>query len=147
MTTQTNFTPEEWHIVRKTLHEPGAAVIMASPDGALREFMAIAQAVSEAAELFRESELVQSLLKSLSDDRESEMRKDLEAGSFMDQMIRHLRQSIKILEAKAKPDEVESYKQLVTFIAEKIARVGNPSITTNEQQVLDEIQLALQRKV
>lgn len=147
MTTRTNFTSEEWSIVRKTLHEPGAAVMMASPGGTIREFMAIAQAISEAAELFRDSELVQSLLKSLSDDSESGRRRDPEAGSFMEQMVGHLRQSVRILEAKANPDEVESYKRLVTFIADKIARVGNASVTSDEQQVLDEIQLALRRKV
>lgn len=146
MTKQTDFTQDEWAIIQKTLHEPGAAVMLAAPGGQLTEFFAIARAMTEAPAIFKNSELVQSLLAGMGQGIEPAK---VEAGSFMDQMIRHVRQAVKAIEAKATPEETESYRQLVTYIAEKIANAakeGDKPVTDDEQRVLDEIRIALHRK-
>jgi hypothetical protein len=147
MTKQTDFTDDEWAIIQKTLHEPGAAIMLAAPGGQLTEFFAIARAMMDAPEMFKQSELVQSLLAGMGQGIEPAK---VESGSFMDQMIHHLRQAVKIIESKATPEETESYRQLVTYIADKIAsaaKEGDKRVTDDEQRVLDEIRIALHRKV
>ena len=64
MTTRSDFTPEEWDILHKTIHEPGVAVMVASPGGVLREVIAVIGGMLEAEDEFAGSELVQSLLQS-----------------------------------------------------------------------------------
>jgi hypothetical protein len=146
MTKQTDFTEDEWAIIQKTLHEPGAAIMLAAPGGQLTEFFAIARAMIDAPAMFKDSELVHSLLAGMGQGIEPSK---VETGTFMDQMIHHLRQAVKSIEAKATPEETESYRQLVTYIAEKIANAakeGDKPVTDEEQRVLDEIRIALHRK-
>jgi len=71
-------------------------------------------------------------------------------------MIAHLRRAVKIVAAKATAQEVDEYRQLVMFLAEKTANaasegsflgMGGERVTEDERRVLDEIKLALHRKV
>src|SRR5574341_280980 len=159
MTTKSDFTREEWDVLQKTLHEPGVAVMLASPGGVLREVWAVLGGLMDAADDFAESELVQQLLQSAG-TKESAMPqsdKDLQESwkmpeqRFMDEMIRNLRQATKIVQAKAAAQEFEAYKQLVISMAERVAKAdrergSDTAVTADEQRVLDEIKLVLNRK-
>ena len=157
MTTRTDFTPEEWSLIKKTLHQPGAAVMLAAPGGGLREMLALAQGVIEALEKFQHSELIKTLLKE-TEIRDTETKHAQTAQSpksFMDEMTANLQKAVKAVRAKATAQEVEDYQALVLFLAEKIASasaeggfmgMGEKRITADEQRVLDEIRLELHRK-
>ena len=70
---------------------------------------------------------------------------------FMDNMINHVRQAAGIVRAKATPQELEDFKRMVLWMAERVAsadkeRGSDTAITSDEQRVLDEIKAALNRK-
>ncbi|MBM4422843.1 MAG: hypothetical protein FJ030_05555 [Chloroflexi bacterium] len=162
MTTKDDFTPEEWELIRKTLHEPGAAVMIAAPGGMIREVLAVAKGMSESAEMFAGSELIQSILRDTGsgEKRPAESSEASEAehkpprGEFIDVVIANLRRAVMIVAAKATAQELEDYKKFVLFLAEKVAKAsseggflgGGEPVTQAEQRVLDEIKLALRRK-
>jgi hypothetical protein len=165
MTTRAAFTQDEWELLSKTLHEPSVAVMIASPGGGLWEIFAMIQGALEAAEKFPESELVQSLLNEMAASRRESRpplrRNGRTAGGavfdlVMDETIAHLRQAVKIVAAKATPQEVDEYRALIMFLAEKTANAaseggfwkrGDERVSEDERRVLDEIKLALHRKV
>lgn len=156
MTTQADFTPEEWEMLKKTLHEPGAAVMLAAPGGMLRELLAIAKGLAEAAEAFADSEFVQSLLRDSGTTHpktsgQAAPEREKVRDEYMNVVIHNLRQAVKIAQTQASAKELEDYRRLVLFLAEKIAgaaREGSASesVTEAEKRVLDEIKLALYRR-
>ncbi|HKZ68488.1 MAG TPA: hypothetical protein VI547_16435 [Anaerolineales bacterium] len=165
MTTRAAFTQDEWEVLSKTLHEPSVVVMIASPGGGLWEIFAMIQGALEAAEKFSESELAQSLLNEMAPSRQEPRPRLKQTGRapgdavfdlVMDEMIAHLRRAVKIVAAKATAQEVDEYRQLVMFLAEKTANaasegsflgMGGERVTEDERRVLDEIKLALHRKV
>jgi hypothetical protein len=160
MTTQSAFTPEEWRLLHKTLHEPGVAVIVAAPGGVLREIWAVIGGLLDASDEFAGSELVLALLDSMGTQDGAIPASEAEvpdswkpAGEgFMDGMIQNLRQAARAVQTKATPQEFEDYKRLVLWMAERVAaadkeRGSDQPITPDEQRVLDEIKAALNRKV
>jgi len=163
MTTQAAFTPEEWDLLQQTLYEPGLAIMIAAPGGMIQESFAIIQGMLEADDLFPNSELVHALLSSQASTPGAKPE-DTYAPStsaqglldeFLNTMIAHLRQAVKIVTTKATPSELEDYQRLVLFLAEKVANaaseggllgLGGERVTEAERRVLDEMKLALRRK-
>lgn len=154
MTTQDAFTADEWEVLKRTLHEPAVAVMLAARGGMLQEFVAVAKAIFEAEEKFAKSELVQALLHGLGGKGPATVPNA--QGDFMDGMIANLRQATRLVQTKATPQEVDDYQALILFLAEMVAKAakegglfgGNvEAVTEDEQRVLAEIKLALRRKV
>jgi len=154
MTTKDAFTPEEWDTLKKTLHEPAVAVMLAARGGMIQEFMAVAKAIFEAEEKFSGSELIHALLTGSTG--KAPTVPTTASGIFMDDMIANLRQAAHAVRAKATPQEVEDYQEFIMFMTEKVAKaakeggfmgMGGQEVTEDEQRVLDEIKLALWRKV
>jgi hypothetical protein len=152
MTTKDAFTPEEWAVLKRTLHEPAVAVMLAARGGMIQELMAVLKAISDAEEKFADSELIQALLHGW----ESKAAAEPTSGDFMDGMIANLRQASKLVQAKATAQEVHDYQDFILFMTEKVAKAakegslfgaGGQEVTEDEQRVLDEIKLALKRKV
>ena len=143
MTGKAEFAAAEWATV---LHGPptaGLIVITAQRGGVLRETFALSQAYVEARKQHGQSELLDEIVSArpaLDRTRYDSPEELREAG------LQHLRAAVALLEQKATPDEVESYKRFVLELARRVAnahREDGTSVSEAEQAALDEIAAAL----
>jgi hypothetical protein len=143
VTGKAEFAAAEWETV---LHGPptaGLIVITAQRGGILRETFALSQAYVEARKQHGQSELLDEIVSArpaLDRTRYGSPEELREAG------LRHLRAAVELLEQKATPDEVESYRRFVLDLARRVAnahREDGTSVSEAEQAALDEIAAAL----
>jgi hypothetical protein len=150
MTRKADFNAEEWSTVVDGPLYAGMRVISADRGGTLRESIAMGRVYQEARTHHGESELLDELVKSppsIDPDRLREAGGDLSALA-----TERLREAIRILEAKATPEEVDAYKRFVMTVAQAVASahkeggflgIGGKQISDAENQALDEISSAL----
>jgi hypothetical protein len=143
MTSKADFTPEEWDLV---LHGPttaGMIVVTAQHGGTFRETYAIAKAYVEAREQHGASELLDEIVsaKPKADHTRYHSPEELKQHG-----LEHIGEAVKLLEQKATPDEVESYRRFVLTLSEKVAnahREGDKSVSDAEQAAVNDISSAL----
>ena len=150
MTTKAAFNAEEWSTVVDGPLYAGIRVISADRGGTLRESLAMSRVYQEARGQQGQSELLDELVKSPpSIDRE---RLRDAHGNIAALASEQLREAIGIVEAKATPDEADSYKRFVMTVAQAVAGahkeggflgIGGERISDAENQALDEISMAL----
>ena len=150
MTRKAEFNAEEWSTVVEGPLYAGMRVISADRGGTLRESLALGRVYQEARQHQGESELLDELVKSPPSIDPDRIR---EAGGDIATVARQqLRESIRILEAKAAPSEVDAYKRFVMTVAQAVASahkeggflgIGGKEISDAENQALDEISAAL----
>jgi hypothetical protein len=150
MTRKSDFNAEEWSTVVDGPLYAGMRVISADRGGTLRETLAMGRVYQEARARHGESELLDELLKSppsIDPDRVREMGGDIAALTQQ-----QLREAIRILDAKATPEEVDAYKRFVMTVAQAVASahkeggflgIGGKQISDAENQALDEISTGL----
>jgi hypothetical protein len=150
MTRKADFNAEDWSTVVDAPLYAGMRVIAADRGGTLRETMAMGRVYQDARAHTTQSELLDELIKSppsIDPDRVREA-----GGNIADLTTRQLREAIGIVEAKATPEEVDSYKRFVMTVAQAVASahkeggflgVGGKHISDAENQALDEISTAL----
>jgi hypothetical protein len=143
MTGKADFTAEEWETV---LHGPptaGLIVITAQRGGTFRETFAMTQSYIEARKEHGQSQLLDEIVSArpaLDRTRYHSPEELKKAG------LDHLRAAVGVLEQKATPDEVASYKKFVTDLAGHVAhahREGGVEVSADEQAALTEIAEAL----
>ncbi len=143
MTAKADFTPEEWEVV---LHGPptaGMIVITAQRGGTIRETYAIAKAYVEAREQHGGGELIDEIVATKPQIDHTRYRS---AEELKENGLKHLSEAVELLDAKAKPDEVDGYRRFVITLAEKVAnahREGGTSVSEAEQAAIDEISASL----
>jgi hypothetical protein len=150
MTRKADFNAEEWSTIVNGPVYAGMRVIAADRGGTLRESLAMGRVYQEARQHQGESELLDELVKSPPSIDPDRIR---EAGGDIATVARQqLRESIRILEAKAAPSEVDAYKRFVMTVAQAVASahkeggflgIGGKEISDAENQALDEISAAL----
>jgi hypothetical protein len=150
MTKKAEFNAEEWSTVVEGPLYAGMRVIAADRGGTLRESLALGRAYQAAREGHGENELLDELVKSPPSVDPDRLR---EAGGNIGAVAsERLREAIGILEAKATPEEVDSYKKFVMTVAQAVASahkeggflgIGGKQISDAENQALDEISTAL----
>lgn len=150
MTRKADFNAEEWSTVVEGPIYAGMRVIGADRGGALRESLALGRVYREARERHGESELLDELVKSppsIDPDRIREA-----GGNIAAVASERLREAMRILEAKATPEEIDAYKRFVMTVAQAAAAahkeggflgIGGKQISDAENQALDEISIAL----
>jgi hypothetical protein len=150
MTRKADFNAEEWSTVVDGPLYAGMRVISADRGGALRESLAMGRVYQDARQHHGENELLDELVKSAPSIDQEQVR---DAGGDLAAVTsQQLGEAIRILEAKATPEEVDDYKKFVMTVAQAAATahkeggflgIGGKEVSDAEHQALDEISIAL----
>src|SRR5579884_3224151 len=109
MTSKAEFNAEEWSTIVEGPLYAGMRVIAADRGGTLRESLAMSRVYQAAREQHGQSELLDELLKSPPSIEPDQLQK---AGADIGTVISgRLQDAIRIVEAKATPEEADSYKR------------------------------------
>ena len=143
MTGKSDFTPEEWELVREGPPTAAMVAMTAERGGTFRESWALAKAYTEARQQRGASEFL--------DDIASAKPKVDRGGHHSPEEVRqhalqHLRDAVKLLEEKASPEEVEDYRRFVLALVERVAGAheeGGQQVSDAERATIEEIASAL----
>jgi len=150
MTKKADFNAEEWSTVVEGPLHAGTRVASADRGGTLREGLALGRVYKEARGGQGTNELLDELVKSppsIDPERVREAGGDIAAVTS-----ERLREAMRILEAKATPEEIDSYKTFVMTVAQTVASahkeggflgIGGKEVSDAENQALDEISTSL----
>jgi hypothetical protein len=143
MTGKADFTMGEWELVSEGPPSAGLIVVTAQRGGVFRETFAIGKAYAEARRLHGESQLLDELVgtKPARDHTRYHSAKELKDGG-----LQHLRDAVALLEQKATPEELTSYRRFVLAVADKVAsahREGDADVSDAERTAIEEITAAL----
>jgi hypothetical protein len=150
MTRKADFNAEEWSTVVEGPLYAGMRVIAADRGGTLRESLALGRVYQEAREGHGESEFLDELVKSPPSIDPERVREA--GGNIAAVASERLREAIRLLEAKATPEEIDAYKRFVMTVAQAAAAahkeggflgIGGKQVSDAENQALDEISTAL----
>jgi hypothetical protein len=118
MTTSSDFTPEEWEIVREAPTGAGMIVSTAERGGTFREAIAMAKAFAEARQEHGESELLDELVSERPDVDRTRARSPEESK---ERGLEKIRDAVRLLEQKATAAELGDYRGFVVSLAERVA--------------------------
>ncbi len=144
MTTKSDFSEEEWHLVLEAPPSAGMIVVTAQRGGSFRETIAIAKAYVEARKQHGESELLDEIVAAKPERDHTHYHSPEE---LKQQGLQHLRDAVALLERKATPAEVEEYRRFIVNLANKVAaahREHGQSVSEAESAAIDDITAALQ---
>jgi len=143
MTGKTDFTEQEWELVREGPTTAGLIVVTAGRGGTFRETFAMAKAYAEAREEHGQSELLDEIIA-------SKPKVDRTRSHSPEELKQHglalLRDAVALLQTKATPDEVDGYRRFVLTVADKVAeahREDGVAVSAPEQAAIDEITAAM----
>ena len=137
MTNKSDFTEQEWEVVREGPPIAGLIAATASSGGTFRESWALAKSFGEARQHQGESELLDALVAEKPHAKRYGSPQELEQ-----QGLGRLAEAIELLEQKASAEEVEAYRRFTLAVAEHVAEAhkeGGTSISAEERQALDAI--------
>jgi hypothetical protein len=150
MTKKAEFNAEEWETVVEGPVFAGLRVIAADRGGTIRESLAMGRVYQEARKQQGQSELLDDLVGSQpSIDR---ARAQQEGGEIAALAKERLTEAMRLLEEKATPEEVDSYKRFVMTVAQAAAAahkeggflgIGGQKVSEAEEKALDEISITL----
>jgi hypothetical protein len=143
MTASSDFTPEEWEIVREGPTSAGMIVSTAQRGGSFREVFAMAKAYTEARQQHGDSELLDDLV---SHKPEMDRTKSHSAEELKEHGLQRIREAVALVEQKASPQELEDYRRFVVSLAERVAGAkteGEEKVSESERAAIAEITEAL----
>jgi hypothetical protein len=150
MTRRADFNAEEWATIVDGPLYAGIRMIAADRGGTLRESLALNRVYQEARVHGGASEFLDDLVKSAPSIDPEHLRQS--QGNIGEVATQHLRDAMAILDAKATPQETDSYKRFVMTVAQAVAGahkeggflgLGAKHISDAENQALDELSTAL----
>jgi hypothetical protein len=137
MTNKSDFTEQEWEVLREGPPIAGLMAATASSGGTFRESWALAKSFAEARQKHGESELLDALVAEKPHAKRYGSSVELEQ-----QGLERLGEAIRLLEQKATPDDVEAYRRFTLAVAEHVAaahKEGGAPVSTDERQVIEKI--------
>ena len=143
MTSRSDFTPEEWHLILEAPPSAGMIVVTAQRGGSFRETIAMAKAYGEARQQHGKSELLDDIVAA---KPERDHRHYHSFEELKQQGLQHLRQSVGLLQTKASPEEVEEYRRFIVTLAQRVAaahREHGQEVSESEQVAINDITEAL----
>ena len=141
MTGKADFTAEEWDLVREGPPAAGMVTLTAEKGGTFRESWAMAKEYAEARKEHGESELLDALVAEKPDTKRYHSPEELENVG-----LRRLSEAVALLEQKATPGEVASYKKFVMEVAERVAEAHKEhgaEVSDAERGAIEKIAAAL----
>jgi hypothetical protein len=149
VTGKSDFTEEEWKTVLEGPPSAGLVVIASDRGGSIRETFSMAKAYTEARKEHGESELLDELTaaKPEMDRTRYHSPEELNQGS-----LKHIRDAVELLKAKATPEEVDEYKKFIVGLANRVAEarkegfmgLSGDRVSDDEKTAIAEIEAALQ---
>lgn len=143
MTGSTDFTAEEWDVVREGPTSAGMIVSTAQRGGTFREVFAMAKAYAEARKEHGDSALLDELVSS---KPEMDHTKSHSPEELKEHGLQRVREAVALLEQKATPQELGDYRLFVISLANRVAgakKEGDESISEAESAAIAEITQAL----
>ena len=143
MTTRTDFSEQEWDLIRQAPVDAGMVVITSDHGGMTRETFAMAKAYGEARAQHGNSQLLDELV-SARPERDHTRHHSFE--ELREHAVQTVREAIALLEAKATADEVEDYRRFIGNLMDRVARrheEHGTAISDKEQAAIGEITAAL----
>jgi hypothetical protein len=139
MTNRSDFTEQEWDLLREGPPTAGLIVLTAAHGGTFRETFAIGKAYAEAHKHPGESELVDAIVaaKPKADHTRYHSPEELKQHG-----LQHLRDTVDLLGRKATAEELNGYRRFVLGLAETVAeahREGDVDVSDPERKALDDI--------
>lgn len=139
MTNRSDFTEQEWDLLREAPESAGLIIVTASHGGTFRETFAIAKAYAEAHKHPGESELVDAIVnaKPKADHTRYHSPEELKEHG-----LQHLRDAAALIAAKGTEQELDGYRRFVLNLAETVAeahREDGVEVSDPERRALDEI--------
>jgi hypothetical protein len=118
MTSQADFTAEEWKLILEGPPSAGMVVITAQRGGLLRETVSMAKAYGEARQHHGQSELLDEIVaaKPAIDHTRYGSLEELK-----ERCLGHLRDAIALLEGKAEPQELDEYRNFILKLSQTVA--------------------------
>jgi len=141
MTSKADFTNEEWELVREGPPTAGMITLLASSGGTFRETWALAKTFAEARQQHGESDLLDALVAEKPDMKRYHSAEEAESEG-----LSRLSQAVALLEQKATPDEVESYKRFTLNVAERVAgahKEHGTQVSPEERDAITKIESSL----
>lgn len=143
MTTKSDFTAEEWHVVLEAPPSAGLIVVTAQRGGSFREAIAMAKAYVEARQQHGESELLDEIVavKPERDHTHYHSPDELKQNG-----LQHIRDAIALLKRKATPAEVDEYRQFIITLSHRVAaahREHGVEVSEAERAAIDDVTKAL----
>jgi hypothetical protein len=140
MTTQADFTPEEWELISEAPPGAGLLVSTAQRGGTFREAFSIAKAYAEARKEHGESQLLDELVAA---KPEVDRTRHSSVEELKQVSLQRLRDAVALLEQKATPEEVEDYRGFVLSLAERVggakAEGGDEPVSDTERAAIAEV--------
>jgi len=147
MTSKTDFTTEEWHLILEAPPSAGMIVVTAQRGGSFRETIAMAKAYAEAHQEHGKSELLDDIVAA-KPERDHTHYHSFE--ELKQQGLQHLRDSVGLLKTRATPEEVEEYRRFIITLSKKVAaahREHGQEVSAAEETALNDITDALNATV
>jgi len=139
MTTKSEFSEQEWDQVLEGPTSAGMLVATAQRGGTFRESFSMAKAYSEARQRHGESELLDEIVSARPKTDTNFGDSPVEAR---DRWLQNLREGSAMVEQKASPEELESYKRFIVGLAQRVAEAAK-DVSDSERQAIDEIAATL----
>jgi hypothetical protein len=141
MTTQSDFTDDEWKTVLEGPTSAGMIVITSEKGGTFKETYSMAKAYAEARQEHGASELLDAIVshRPAADHTRYHTPDELRQAG-----LQHIRDAVSVLEGKASPEELDEYRTFVVNLSTKVASAhtehhsDNP-IGEHEQAAIDDI--------
>jgi hypothetical protein len=137
MTSKSEFTDQEWELLRDGPPTAGMIAATASSGGTFRESWALAKALTEARQHHGESELLDAIVA-----EKPHAKRYSSPGELETQGLEHLREAVAVLEQKATPAEVDAYRKFTLTVAERVAaahKEGGQAVSAEEKEAIDKI--------
>jgi hypothetical protein len=139
MTSSTDFTPEEWEIVREAPTSAGMIVSTAERGGTFREAFAMAKAYAEARQEHGDSELLDELV---SHKPEVDHTRSHSTEELKEHGLQRIREAVALVERKATPQELDDYRRFVVSLAQRVA-AAKSDVSDAETAAIAEIEAAV----
>jgi hypothetical protein len=139
MTGKSEFSQEEWELVREGPPVAGMLVLTAQKGGSFRESFALAGAYADARKQHGESELLDALV---SEKPAFDRKRYGSPEKLREEGLPRLGAAVGLLEHKATPDEIEDYRTFVLRVAAKVAEAhkeAGEKVSSTEQAAIDEV--------
>ena len=118
MTAKSDFTDEEWELVAEGPALAGVIAATAQRGGSFRESYALAKTYAEARQRHGESELLDQIVSA---KPEFDRKKYHSPEELHDKGLQQIQQATELVESKATPEEVDSYRSFALDVAKNVA--------------------------
>jgi hypothetical protein len=143
MTTNADFTPDEWRVLREAPASAGVMVMAAERGGTPSEARSITDAYSVVRELHGQAAILDEIVSSKPHIEHARFRS---YEGLRDHALQQLREATALLQAKATEQELGEYKAFVVGLAERVAGAhseGTEPVSEGERVAIELIEEAM----